>query len=100
MAFRDGSMLAQLGAPDMRVPIAFAAVAARAIPGIPDRYASLIEQAVEGETVGVIVDTEERINAFLPELEELEIEGLVILEPVEVIRYAGRGASGQGNGRP
>jgi hypothetical protein len=48
----------------------------------------------------VIVDTEERINAFLPELEELEIEGLVILEPVEVIRYAGRGASGQENGRP
>ena len=44
---------------DVRVPIAFAAVAARAIPGIPDRYASLIEQAVEGETVGVIVDTED-----------------------------------------
>jgi hypothetical protein len=44
---------------DVRVPIAFAAVAARAIPGIPDRYASLIEQAVNGETVGVIVDTED-----------------------------------------
>ena len=44
---------------DVRVPIAFAAVAARAIPGIPDRYASLIEQAVDGETVGVIVDTED-----------------------------------------
>jgi hypothetical protein len=44
---------------DVRVPIAFAAVAARAIPGIPDRYASLIEAAVEGETVGVIVDTED-----------------------------------------
>jgi hypothetical protein len=44
----------------------------------------------------VIVDTEERISAFLPELEELNIEGLVIVEPVEVIRYAGREASGQG----
>jgi len=42
----------------------------------------------------VIVDTDERIRAFLPELEDLEIEGLVILEPVEVIRYAGRGPSG------
>jgi PII-like signaling protein len=39
----------------------------------------------------VIVDTEERLREFLPELEELEIEGLVLLEPVEVVRYAGRG---------
>lgn len=39
----------------------------------------------------VIVDTDERIRGFLPELEELEIEGLVMLEPVEVLRYGGRG---------
>lgn len=39
----------------------------------------------------VIVDTDERIRAFLPQLEELAIEGLVLLEPVEIIRYAGRG---------
>ena len=38
----------------------------------------------------VIVDTEEQIRAFLPQLDDLEIEGLVILEPVEVIRYVGR----------
>jgi PII-like signaling protein len=38
----------------------------------------------------VIVDTDERIRAFLPDLGELDIEGLVIVEPVEVIRYAGR----------
>lgn len=44
----------------------------------------------------VIVDTDERIRAFLPELEALEIKGLVILEPVEVIRYAGRSESGTG----
>jgi PII-like signaling protein len=43
----------------------------------------------------VIVDTDERIRAFLPELEELDIEGLVVLEPVEVIRYAGRDGSGR-----
>jgi hypothetical protein len=44
---------------DLRIPLAFAAVAARAVPGIPDSYASLIERAVEGETVGTIVDTED-----------------------------------------
>jgi hypothetical protein len=44
---------------DLRVPLAFAAVAARAVPGIPDKYASLIEQAVASETVGAIVDTED-----------------------------------------
>jgi hypothetical protein len=44
---------------DLRIPLAFAAVAARAVPGIPDSYASLIERAVEGETAGTIVDTED-----------------------------------------
>ena len=44
---------------DLRVPLAFAAVAARAVPGIPDKYASLIEQAVASETLGSIVDTED-----------------------------------------
>jgi uncharacterized protein len=38
----------------------------------------------------IIVDREDRIRAFLPELDELVSEGLVILDPVEVIRYAGR----------
>ena len=38
----------------------------------------------------VIVDREERIRAFLPELDELVTEGLVMLDPVEVIRYVGR----------
>ncbi len=47
----------------------------------------------------VIVDTDEKIRAFLPELDELEIEGLVIVEPVEVIRYAGRTLSGPGTGQ-
>ena len=40
----------------------------------------------------VIVDTEEKIRAFLPELDQLVGEGLVIVDPVEVIRYVGRGA--------
>jgi len=42
--------------------------------------------------VVIIVDTEEKIRAFLPELDELVGEGLVIVDPVEVIRYVGRGA--------
>ncbi|MEU6754893.1 DUF190 domain-containing protein [Streptomyces sp. NPDC046685] len=38
----------------------------------------------------VIVDSEERVRAFLPELDELVVEGLVILDDCEVIRYVGR----------
>ena len=40
----------------------------------------------------IIVDAEERIRAFLPQLDELVTEGLVILDPVEVVRYQGRDA--------
>jgi uncharacterized protein len=38
----------------------------------------------------VIVDSEERVRGFLPELDELVSEGLVILDDCEVIRYIGR----------
>jgi len=38
----------------------------------------------------VIVDTEEKIRGFLPQVDELITEGLVILDPVEVIKYVGR----------
>jgi PII-like signaling protein len=38
----------------------------------------------------VIVDTEERVRAFLPQLDELVAEGLVLLDGCEVIRYVGR----------
>ena len=44
---------------DVRVPLAFAAMAARMVPGIPDSYAALIEQAVETDTIGPIVDVAE-----------------------------------------
>ena len=40
----------------------------------------------------VIVDTTARIQAFLPQLEELVTEGAIIVDPVEVIRYVGRSA--------
>jgi uncharacterized protein (DUF1800 family) len=44
---------------DVRVPLAFAAMAARVVPGISDNYATLIEQAVDSETTGTIVDAED-----------------------------------------
>ena len=40
--------------------------------------------------VVIMVDTAEKIRAFLPQLEELVQEGVVILDEVEVIRYVGR----------
>jgi PII-like signaling protein len=42
----------------------------------------------------IIVDDAERIGAFLPQLDELITEGLVVLDDVEVITYRGR-ASGE-----
>jgi PII-like signaling protein len=38
----------------------------------------------------IIVDTDSKIRTFLPQLDELVTEGLVILDPVKVIRYVGR----------
>lgn len=38
----------------------------------------------------IIVDTDARIQDFLPQLDDLHIEGLVLLEKVDIIRYAGR----------
>jgi PII-like signaling protein len=40
-----------------------------------------------------IVDSGERIAAFLPQLHELVTNGLVIVEDVEVIKYVGRPAT-------
>jgi PII-like signaling protein len=38
----------------------------------------------------VIVDTVERIEQFLPQVDELVAEGLVVLDDVHVHRYVGR----------
>jgi len=38
----------------------------------------------------VIVDTDDRVRAFLGELDDLITEGLVILDDVEVVKYVGR----------
>lgn len=44
--------------------------------------------------VVVIVDTREKIEAFLPQVDELVTEGLVTLDEVEVVKYAGRRGDG------
>jgi PII-like signaling protein len=44
----------------------------------------------------VIVDAEERIRDFLPQLDELITEGLVTIDPVEVVRYVGRSSDEDG----
>lgn len=41
----------------------------------------------------VIVDTSEAVRAFLPQLDELVTQGLVLLDEVEVVKYAGTPAS-------
>ena len=38
----------------------------------------------------IIVDNAEHIDAFVPQLDELIDEGLVIVDDVEVLRYLGR----------
>ena len=40
--------------------------------------------------VVVIVDRAENIDAFLPQLDELVTEGLVVSDDVRVVRYVGR----------
>lgn len=46
--------------------------------------------------VVVIIDTAERIDAFVPVLDELVTEGLVVREEVDVVKYAGRRGDGAG----
>ena len=49
--------------------------------------------------VVLIVDRPEKIRAFLPQIEELVTDGLVILDEVEVVRYVGGAAVEAENGR-
>ncbi|MEV0148350.1 MULTISPECIES: DUF190 domain-containing protein [unclassified Nonomuraea] len=53
----------------------------------------LLSMADDLPVAVVIVDAEEKIRGFLPQLEELRIEGLIVLEPVEVVHYQGRQAT-------
>ncbi|MEU4408890.1 DUF190 domain-containing protein [Streptosporangium sp. NPDC023963] len=49
----------------------------------------LLSMADELPVAVTIVDTEERIRAFLPQLDDLLTEGLAILDEVEVVRHRG-----------
>lgn len=40
--------------------------------------------------VVIIIDTEDRIRAFLPALDDLVAEGMIILDEVDVLRYEGK----------
>jgi PII-like signaling protein len=42
----------------------------------------------------IIIDAAQRVRDFLPQLDELITEGIVIIDPVEVIRYVGRPSAG------
>src|SRR3954463_5941326 len=48
----------------------------------------------------VIVDTEDKVNQFLPVLDDLIDEGLVIIDDVEVYRYVGRAKEQQAREAP
>ncbi|TNC24130.1 DUF190 domain-containing protein [Amycolatopsis alkalitolerans] len=50
----------------------------------------LLDLTEDLPVVVIIVDTDEKIRAFLPQLDELVAEGMVTLEEVEVVHYAGR----------
>ncbi|MFF0574444.1 DUF190 domain-containing protein [Streptosporangium saharense] len=49
-----------------------------------------------------LIDSEEAVRAFLPQLDELIPEGLAVLEPVEAIHYLGSSArlAATGTGEP
>ncbi|MFE7750718.1 DUF190 domain-containing protein [Streptomyces sp. NPDC057428] len=49
----------------------------------------LLSMADDLPVAVVIVDTEDRVQAFVPQLEELDIEGLITLEPVQIVQFHG-----------
>jgi PII-like signaling protein len=49
--------------------------------------AKLLELSTDLPIVIEIVDSEEKVNAFLPTVDELVTEGLVTLEAVRIVRY-------------
>ena len=51
----------------------------------------MLSMAEDLPLVIVIVDDAARIRAFLPQLDEIVAEGLVMIDEVEVIKYVGRG---------
>jgi PII-like signaling protein len=54
--------------------------------------AKILDLSLDLPLVIEIVDSEEKINAFLPVLREMMISGLVTLEKVRVLHYGGKQA--------
>jgi uncharacterized protein len=54
----------------------------------------LLSMADDLPVLIVIIDSEERIHAFLPELDPLIDEGLVMIDPVHVVKYVARPKGG------
>ena len=52
--------------------------------------AKILDLSTNLPVVIEIVDSEEKINAFLPEIDQMLTSGLVTLEKVKVIRYLGK----------
>lgn len=51
----------------------------------------LLDLSEDLPVIVLIVDTAERIGTFLPQLEKLVGDGLVLLEDVQVVHHAGQG---------
>jgi uncharacterized protein len=51
--------------------------------------AKILRLSMDLPLVIEIVDSEERVNSFLPELEKMIGGGLVTLEPIKVLHYRG-----------
>ena len=58
----------------------------------------LVSLSEDLPVIVIIIDEERKIRAFLPQLEELVQEGLVVVDEVEVVRYVGRRAGDDGEG--
>jgi PII-like signaling protein len=54
--------------------------------------ARILRMSDDLPVVVIIVDQVDRIDAFLPTLDELITEGLVVREDVEIVKYVGRAA--------
>lgn len=54
----------------------------------------ILSLAEDLPAVIIIVDSAERVRNFLPQVEELIDEGMIILDEVEVIRYVGKNHGG------
>jgi PII-like signaling protein len=55
----------------------------------------------DGSIMLSVVDTEEKLQGFLPLVDQMVFEGLVVLSEVDIIKYAYRAAEpGGGRGEP